>query len=525
MLQRFEPKKMQSTFEPLLTAEQAYPALEREFLRAKTEIWASFRIFDLTTRLRSAEARKVGETWFDLIVDTLARGVALNIVITDFDPVARPALHRVTWCSTRRLIAAAELAGPRAKLRVVPAMHPARTGVVPRLVFWPLIIKRQLRACGWLNRKSDPVRAAAVREMPGLAERLVRRPDGRYRPRLWPLPCLYPATHHQKLAVFDRTRVYIGGLDLDERRYDTPKHDRTAEQTWHDVQLLIDGPIAVEAQAHLESFLDVTSGRAEPPSQRRLLRTLARKREDNTLHFGPEPLVQEIATAHEHCARRTRRLIYIETQYFRDLKFARYLATLASETPDLGMILILPGAPEEIAFERRASLDARFGEFLQARALRILTGAFGRRIFVGGAAQPRPAGHGSSLDKTGRDQLHGAPLVYIHDKVSIFDDTAAIVSSANLNGRSLRWDTEAGVLVTSRRDVRTLRRRVFGHWLPENAGDGFFDSARAVAEWRRLALENSRRPPANRDGFILPYDMKAAEADATEVPLLPEEMV
>jgi phospholipase D1/2 len=516
----------QSTFRPLLTAAQAYPALEREFLRAQTEIWASFRIFDVTTRLRSRAARAVGETWFDLIVHTLARGVAVNIAITDFDPVARPGLHRATWASVRRLIAAAELVGPQARLRVVPAMHPARTGLLPRLAVWPMIVARQTRAARWLNRRPAAERATALREMPGLREFLVTGRDGRCRPRLWPLPCLCPATHHQKLAVFDRQRLYIGGLDLDERRYDTPAHRQEAEQTWHDVQLLVDGPAAAEAQAHLESFLAVTAGQQmAPPRQRFLLRTLSQRRAWNALHFGPAPAVQEIATAHEHYARRTRRLIYVETQYFRDLHLARYLADLARDNPGLGMILILPGAPEEVAFRRKASLDSRFGEFMQARALRILTRAFGARLFVGGAAQPRPAEEGGARHDHGRDRLNGAPLVYIHAKVSIFDDTAAIVSSANLNGRSLRWDTEAGLLVTNRRDVQTLRDQVMAHWLPAGAGEGFFDTTRAVSEWRRLAQENARAAPQDRAGFILPYDMVAAAAHATEVPLVPGEMV
>ncbi|MCB1339738.1 MAG: phospholipase [Pseudooceanicola sp.] len=511
---------MRSTFIPLITAQEAYPALEREFLRAEREIWASFRIFDPSTRLRSDEAQAVGETWFDLIVHTLRRGIALNIVITDFDPLARPALHRLTWRSVRALISAEEIAGPEARLSVVPAMHPARTGLLPRLLFWPVIVSKQLRACRWLNRRDEARRMAAMRDLPGLKDRLVQRTNGRYRPCLWPLSLLYPATHHQKLAVFDRSRLYIGGLDLNERRYDTRDHDLPADETWHDVQVLVEGPAVAEAQAHLESFLKVTAGEEAPPRNRRLLRTLSGRRRHNLFRFGPEPLVQEIAIAHEHCARRARRLIYVETQYFRDLKFARYLGNLAMDNPNLSMILILPGAPEEIAFARRAVIDARFGEFLQSRALRVLMSAFGRRLFIGGAAQPRRA-----KAVNGRDVLHGAPLVYIHAKVSIFDETAAIVSSANLNGRSLRWDSEAGVMIPDRDDVRTLRRAVFAHWLPKGAGDAFHDSARAVTAWRRLALENARKAPEDRQGFILPYDVKAAEKDAAEVPLVPDEMV
>ncbi|MCU9850241.1 phospholipase D-like domain-containing protein [Defluviimonas sp. WL0024] len=524
MLKSFEYSTVQSAFRTLLTAEEAFPALEREFLHARSEIWASFRIFDAMTALRSPEARAVGRTWFDLIVATLRRGVAITIVITDFDPIARVSLHRKTWRSVRQFIAAAELAGPEARLKVIPAMHAARTGLLPRLLFWPVIVWKQARAAGWLNRRSDAEQRDALRELPGTRERLVRRADGRFRPRFWPIPMLCPATHHQKLAVFDRKRLYIGGLDLDERRFDTPEHDREGEETWHDVQILTDGPAAREAQEHLETFVGITSGNGQPAKTRMLLRTISRPRPNNLLYFGPEPVVEEIATAHEHHARRARRLIYIETQYFRDLKLARYLANLARSKPDLCMILILPAAPEEIAFDKRVGLDARFGEFLQSRALRIVSKAFRSRLFVGGAAQPRRS-DGQNGNGTGRDRLFDAPLVYIHAKVSIFDDVAAIVSSANLNGRSLHWDTEAGLLITQRRRVEDLRRKIMQHWLPKNAGEAFFDPVRAVSEWRALAIGNARKDPENRHGFLLPYDLKAAEKFAANVPIVPDEMV
>lgn len=524
MLQRFSYRAAEPVFETLLTAAEGYPALEREFLAAQEEIWAGFRIFDPETRLRSPEARQVGERWSDLVTHTLRRGVSINIAITDFDPIAMPRLHRATWRSVRGLVAAAEIAEAPARLRVVAAMHPASTALAPRLCFWPLIFMREWRLAGWLNRLAPEIRANALREMPGLPSRLVARADGRLWPRFWPLPRIYPATHHHKLAVFDRRRLYIGGLDLDERRFDTPSHDRDADETWHDVQLLLTGPAVAEAQHHLETFLAVTAGRSEPRRHRHLLRTLSRALPRPIFSFGPAPLIQEIADAHEHMARKARRMIYLETQYFRDLKLARYFARLAEERPDLSMILILPGAPEEVAFARRISPDARFGEFLQTRAVRIVQNAFGRRIFVGAAAQPRGAER-RCVQGHGRDHLNGAPIVYIHAKVSVFDDHAAIVSSANLNGRSLRWDTEAGVALTDRTQVRTLRRRVMAHWLPAGAGAAFFDPARAVSAWRAQALANLKALPEERRGFVLPYDVAAAERDAKDLPLVPPELV
>lgn len=511
--------------EILVTAAEAYPALERAFLSARAEILAGFRVFDLKTRLRSPEALAIGRTWFDLIIHTLRRGVAIRIVLSDFDPVARPRLHRATWRTVRMFWAAAELAGPGARLMVVPSTHSAVAGIWPRLLFWPVVQARLVRVSGWLRRQVDAQRMAALREMPGV-RRMLAAKDALPRPRLFAVPPLFPATHHQKLAVFDGEAVYIGGLDLDERFYDTPDHQLPGHETWHDVQLMIRGPVAQDAKAHLEGFLGIIAGEveADPPAAERqdlrFVRTLSRRRKRGAWRFiSPEPVVHEIEAAHADWINQAEGLIYIETQYFRNRRMARRLAQAAREKPGLKMILILPAAPDDVAFEGATGLDARLGEFLQAKCLRILRRGFGRRLLVGGAAQPR------RTRARGRAQLRGAPLVYIHAKVSIFDDRAAIVSSANLNGRSLRWDSEAGVVLTDPRDVATLRQRLMAHWLPDGAGADFFDPERALDAWRGLAARNARLPPEKRRGFLLPYNLQSAEDFGRAFPLVPDEMV
>lgn len=508
-----------------VTAAEAYPALERAFLSAREEIQAGFRVFDLKTRLRSTEALAIGQTWFDLVIHTLRRGVSIRIVLSDFDPVARPRLHRATWRTVRMFWAAAEMAGPGARLSVVPSTHSAVAGIWPRLMFWPLVQSRLLRVAGWLRRQLDAHRLAALREMPGV-RRMLAAKDAVPRPRLFALPPLFPATHHQKLAVFDREAVYVGGLDLDERFFDTPEHQLPGHETWHDVQLMIRGPVADDARAHLEGFLGIISGEAaaSPPAPQRedmrFVRTLSRRRGRGAWRvIAPDPVVHEIEAAHADWAAQAEGLIYIETQYFRDRRMARRLAKAARDKPGLRMILILPAAPDDVAFEGATGLDARLGEFLQTKCLRILRRGFGRRLFVGGAAQPR------RTRAKGRAQLRGAPLIYIHAKVSIFDDRAAIVSSANLNGRSLRWDTEAGVVLTDPETVTHLRQRLMAHWLPEGAGAAFFDPERALQSWWALAARNAKLPPEQRRGFLLPYNQRHAEAFGRAFPLVPDEMV
>ena len=511
--------------EILDTAAEAYPTLERAFLNARHEIVAGFRVFDLKTRLRSPEAKAVGATWFDLMIHTLRRGIEVRIVLSDFDPVARPRLHRATWRTVRMFWAAAEMAGPGAKLTVIPSMHSAVAGLWPRLLFWPVVASRLGRVAGWLRRQVVSHRLRALREMPGVQRMLVAK-DEIPRPRLFQIPPLYPATHHQKLAVFDGKRLYIGGLDLDERFYDTPEHRQPGNETWHDVQLMLEGPVADDARTHLLNFLDIILGRhppGEPAPEHagvRFVRTLSRRRGRGAWRFiSPEPVVSEIEAAQRSAISAAQGLIYVETQYFRDRRLARLLAEEAREKPGLRMILILPAAPDDVAFEGSTGLDARLGEFLQAKCLRILRRGFGRRLFVGGAAQPR------RTQAKGRAQLRGAPLVYIHAKVSIFDDTTAIVSSANLNGRSLRWDTEAGVVLTDPGPVIRLRKRLMTHWLPEGAAADYFDPDRAVAAWWALASRNAKLPPDKRRGFLLPYDLKSAEDFGRAFPLVPDEMV
>lgn len=506
----------------LLTAAEAYPEYERGVLAAQSEIRGCFRVFDPRTRLRSPEALAVGETWFDLILHALRRGVAIDLVISDFDPIGAPDLHRATWRTVRLLMAARELAGPQARLTVTPALHPARTGRLQAALFAPTILSRLRAHARNLNALDPATRAERLNELPGLRPSLIVGRDGRVRPRLFPLPRLIPATHHQKLAVFDRKVLFVGGLDLDDRRYDTADHQRSAEQTWHDVMLRMEGHVVAEALAHLDSFRDVTAGRRRPPPQRRLLRTLSRARKVSAPFIGPRPVTTEILSAHLSLIPRAQRLIYVETQFLRDRRLAQVLARAATANPALTMILILPAAPEDVAFGDNMGVDARLGEYLQARCLRILRKGFGRRLFVGGAAQPRRA---RSRTVLGRDTALGAPIIYIHAKVSIFDTRWAIVSSANLNGRSLRWDTECGVFLNSEGTVTDLRRRLMAHWLPDHADHTHFDEATAVSAWTALARANAARPPEDRQGFLLPYEIGPGERFGQPAAGLPDELV
>lgn len=511
------------TLKVCITAEEAYPALERAFLEATDTVTCSFRIFDLRTKLHSPEARKIGESWFDLFVHCLDRGVRIRLIITDFDPVAAPDLHRKTCRTRRQVCAVRELAQPGCDLTFTASLHDAKVGPLPCLFFRPLI-NRKLREIrdSWAKLPSDS-RAPFLAEMPrlaGIAEPCAETDTLKTYPSR---VTLFPATHHQKMAVFDDRLLSVGGLDVNDRRYDTKRHDRPAARTWHDVQVFCTGPVVAAARAHLDSFLDVTAGRAAPPEiNPAFLRTLSRPRSRNFARVSPMNVCDELRQTHLSEIDRSERLIYLETQFLRHVPLARALARRARDCPGLKLILILPAAPEDVAFDPHYGLDARYGEHLQLRCLTMITRAFGPdRLIVSSPVQPR------RRESDGRDTLHDAPLIYVHSKVSIFDNRAAVLSSANLNGRSLCWDTEAGVHITRPEQIDQLRRRCMGHWLPDalEGRKSYLAPDTAFDLWQRLINDNSTLPPHARSGFLVRYDSDAAREAAQPLPGFSEEIV
>ena len=505
-----------------VTAAEAYPAFERLCLSAREEIVAGFRIFDLSTRLRSEEGRAVGVDWFDLLLHVARRGVRLRLLLSDFDAVVGTELHGSTWRSVRQGAALAELAGPGADVRVQTSLHPAQVGALARVALWPRVDRMLRDRARRLLRLDRPRRRRFMSHHPHLS-RLMMMGDDRVAPRRWPLPPLAPVTHHQKTAAIDGAVLYVGGLDLNERRWDTPAHDRPGPETWHDVQLTLRDPAAARAvRAHLAELEDVIHLRADPADLGdRVLRTVSTKRRRGPLALSPNEKVHTIADVLLDAIGRAERLIYLETQFLRDRRVSKALARRAREVPGLELVVVLPARPEDVAFEASRRVDARYGEFLQYLAIRRVRRAFRGRVFVGSPARP------VTEQRAARWVVHGAPLIYVHSKVSTFDDALAVVGSANLNGRSLRWDTEVAVALRDPAQVARVRAACMGGILGPGVDPAPFArlDGGAVREWQRLALGNARARPEARRGFVLPHLATPARRFGRSIPAVPEEMV
>lgn len=499
------PKRQNSgsehRFEVLTTAQEAWPAFERAVLGAKQEVLCGFRVFDFKTGLRSKEAQDIGTTWFDLLAHVLLRGVQVRLILSDFDPVLATPLHEMTWRTKRQVAALKEVVGQEAanRLDMAASLHPARAGFVPRAMFMPAVLQKMKKQ---IKKLSTP---RLEREAVGLDK------------NQW--PDLHTVTHHQKLAVIDRALCYIGGLDLNERRFDTKDHAREAHQTWSDVQVVVEGPEAQEAAEHLERFQDqIKSGDAQPEGKH-IRRTLSSPRSAAFWRLSPKTIAHEIEDDHIAAFHRAKHLIHIETQYFRSTRLAEELGKAAHNNPDLHLILVLPSLPEEVAFGGHRDLDARYGLSLQAECIEMVGDGFGPRACLASPVQPRTA---SREDET---TLAGSPVIHVHNKVLVQDTEFALVGSANLNGRSMRWDTEAALRLSSPERVNTLRQALARHWWFDAIPHEARDIATLHAWWKDAVERNGVCRPEARTGFLVPHDPDQLSTLRQPLPGVTEDIV
>ena len=88
--------------------------------------------------------------------------------------------------------------------------------------------------------------------------------------------------------------------------------------------------------------------------------------------------------------------------------------------------------------------------------------------------------------------------VYVHSKVTIMDDTFTIISSANLNTRSMEKDTELGIILQTGEVARDLRKRLWNLHTKKNAAanpDGMHDynvAKQVFAVWKVLLDDNRK---------------------------------
>lgn len=545
---------------PLLDAADTYAALADAVRSAQRTIHMAYWTLNPEMPAGAPPDATDQPGWNDLLCDAAARGVSVRLILSDFDPVAGAELHRDTWASYRRLMAARARLPEDAqdRLTVQCAYHEASAGALTNLAVQVLSRKLARAAVGEIAeayRAGD--RDAACRhlgEMPGLWPLVsVKNGDVRLKPRL--VPATRPGSHHEKLCVIDSRTVFVGGLDIEPKRYDTPDH--RARDAWHDLACRVEGPVVGRVEQHFAQrwnrraseflerldrlvppdgveplpacrveLLDETlsthgpSGSPQPHAgevEAALACTLSGRRR-SPFAVGPKAELRQVAEVYRHLVSQAQRFIYIETQFFRSLDMAEWLAQQGEANRDLQIILLLPLVPERISLSPNPNPATRHGQYLQGRALDRVRAALGERLGVFTLLRNGPAPARVHAEA----KAYGSDEIYVHSKAMVVDDAVAVIGSANLNGRSLYTDTESVIAWRHPTQVRAFREQLWSALFTLDA-KGWTDDP--LAHWRAIADANRQAEPGQRQGFVVPMPDSHAAILAKRNLLVPDRLV
>lgn len=323
-------------------------------------------------------------------------------------------------------------------------------------------------------------------------------------------------SHHQKVVVIDDKVAFAGGLDITNKRWDSPAHApddprRVFEEApyppFHDVMIALDGDAARELAELARSRWEAgtgrkakavrTSGDPWPVDLQPEMRNVAVSIACTRPAVGKNPGVRHVETLYLDMIARAKRYIYIENQYFTSEKIGLALEARLKE----------PDPPEILVVTRLLShgwLEENTMHVLRTRLVRMLRAADAKGRFH--AYYPHVEGlcEGTCLD--------------LHSKVMIVDDEWLRIGSSNISNRSMGVDTECDVTVEAQGDagrrkaIRAFRDRL----LAEHAGVEVETLAPAAEELGSIAaaVEKLSRGPRRLEVLEAPEVSEALLAAA-----------
>jgi len=265
--------------------------------------------------------------------------------------------------------------------------------------------------------------------------------------------------HHQKLLVIDDALAFVGGLDLTVRRWDTSAHEPENNcrvdpagqpyDPFHDMQMVVDGEAAralgelARARWREATAVDLPAvavdGDAWPDRLEPEFRDIPVGVARTIPGMFDVPHVREIEALCVRAIKSARRLIYIENQYLTAEVIAAALIERLRQAGELEVLILNPHWPEG---------------WVEARSM-----GMGRRRFMDSLRRGKFADRVRVLCPYKIVDGRESP-VFIHAKLMIVDDRLLCLGSANLNNRSMGFDTECNLGIEARSDAE--RRAVVG---------------------------------------------------------------
>ena len=321
------------------------------------------------------------------------------------------------------------------------------------------------------------------------------------------------ACHHQKAIVIDDRVAFCGGGDIAPDRWDTPEHlDDDGRRTSHtgkifdarhEVMAVVDGPAAASlGELFRDRWFRATGQRLPPPEDaggedpwpddivhRWESPTVALSR--TVPAWGGYPEVREAEALHLAAIAGAKTCIYLENQYFASPVIAEALAERLGEKD--GPEVVIVSTQHSPSWFDRMSMDRTRLAFLQ-------------RLKIADDARGGPSRLHAYCPVT-----RGGRLIIVHAKLAVIDDVMLRVGSANINNRSLGFDTECDLVIEAqdgpegagtRRDVARTRSELIAHWLGREPAD--VDAALRETGTLGGAIERLDDPAARRQPPLAP---------------------
>jgi len=552
----------------------ALTAIETAMLTAEKSVCMGVRNLDPDTPCMTDAATGAGlADWADLLRAVAKRGVIIRVLLADFDPVFTTAEHQEAWRTYRILRSFdADLPEP---IQIVCSNHPGACDTLASLFALPVTLRRAREVEASLREAGRPVTTVGPGQDDRDAEDARRTEDDfvNNAPGLWPYlrqvdqdsdPSLSglwrhrvaPASHHEKLLIVDDRQVFIGGVDIEKKRLGIE------EFHWHDVHARLEGPVVRQACAHFEerwrieraefdrrfaSLMPPKGARALPPPANprdaekdrpasettvaddptQLLRTRSRRRR-GLFVTTPQTVASEIQGAYLEAVGQATTFIYLETQFLRSTALGDALAKQGKDRPDLHLAIVLPHLPERALNEADVNRATRHGIYLQNRILDQLSAVFADRLAVFSVVE-FDSGPATDADD-GKRQIGEKPIAYVHSKLLIVDGAAAILGSANANGRSFLYDTEAAVRVLDRAAIGRLWTTAAGSLTSNTAAAIDASGDQVLASLTAAARRNLARPAEETDGMsdragLVPFERAVSDRLARKSILVPDDLV
>ncbi|CAD7045462.1 phospholipase [Pseudorhizobium halotolerans] len=267
------------------------------------------------------------------------------------------------------------------------------------------------------------------------------------------------SAHHMKLLVVDDKVAFCGGIDMTIGRWDTRDHKEKdparrspfgfAEDPWHDATSCCSGPAAAALADLARQRWQLATGEELPKPEngdrswdpwpddlpveyREVDVGIARTAPE----YGERKQVVEIETAKLAIIAAARKTLYIESQYFASRRIAEAIAKRLRE----------PNGPEVVLINPKGAdgwLEAKAMDSARVRLMKLVHEA----------------------DIHDRFRIYhpvnaaGTPI-YVHAKLMIADNRILKIGSANLNNRSMGYDTECDLILEAGEDQPDLHAAI-----------------------------------------------------------------